>query len=229
MQNWGKTNLKIVLGGVSQVFNLKCLFWNDHDYCNFSFLFWILKGYTYNWWLKIPTASLPAVLFQLQRTQLMLNEESVKADSISIRAEGTLCACRCSRECVSTLAILLGFMRLSWLAAEPTDIQQARGKGLQSKVIFRLSKNCLLEKVRIKMNSERDLIECDKSLPHTFLAHRIGESKKWKMCFDVPKGGKKTMELSFFTLKILHLAQHLKLGHNPIPQQKTKFWEYLIE
>lgn len=41
------------------------------------------------------------------------------------------------------------------------------------------------------MNSERDLIGCDKSLPHTFLAHRIGESERWKMCFSVPIGGKK--------------------------------------
>lgn len=55
---------------------------------------------------------------------------------------------------------------------------RSQSESLQLKIIFRLSKNHLLEKVKIEINSERTLMG--------LLAHRTEESKKSKLCFYVP-------------------------------------------
>lgn len=77
-------------------------------------------------------------------------------------------------------------MEHSWLAGEPSNTKYTRSQSesLQLKIIFRLSKNHLLEKLKIGINSE---IALSKSLPLTsLLAHRAKESKKSKLCFYVP-------------------------------------------
>lgn len=90
----------------------------------------------------------------------------------------------------SASAIWLNFMGLFWQAGEPMHTWQAGDEGLQLRVIFGLSENHLLWKIRIEINSERALMGLGKSLPHTFsLTQRAREGKMRKIYVYAPERG----------------------------------------
>lgn len=93
-------------------------------------------------------------------------------------------------------------------------------EGLQLRVIFGLSKNHLLWKIKIEINSERALMELGKSSPTLSLTQRAGEGKMRKIYVYAP-GGRMT-QMASFTFKVLYIgsASRISLLRYPLSENK---------
>ena len=188
---WGKTELKIVWGGVNQIFNSM--------YLNFSFRFILFINLEGSWLLPfflpflnferlgLKTLQIPYQLFFFWLQGL---KKVLKPLSVGSKQKDILCACKCSRKhgvCFSNMTQLYGTL----LASRRTRAYMTSwDEGLQLRVIFGLSKNHLLWKIKIEINSERALMELGKSLPHTLsLTQRAGEGKMRKIYVYAPERG----------------------------------------